>query len=158
LIHFYKRKMAFTLNTSILRTPTGLLKILEMILVFIVLMLARFSGPTGSFKYFGGTDATFLGLGTVVGYAIIVPAVLFTYLMGSNLSILELFINFVGGVLFIAIGSVAIQTYTGYRAQSDHAGVAMGVLSIMTGIVFLIDFLFAIKNTKFTVVQTRVVA
>jgi hypothetical protein len=39
------------------------------------------------------------------------------------------------------------------------SGIAMGVLAIITGIVFLVDFLFAIKNTRFgfTSVQTRVV-
>jgi hypothetical protein len=44
-------------------------------------------------------------------YAIIVPAVLVTYLLGSNLSILELFINLVGGILFIAVGAITIQNY-----------------------------------------------
>jgi hypothetical protein len=40
-----------------------------------------------------------------------VPAVLVTYLLGSNLSILELFINLVGGILFIAVGAITIQNY-----------------------------------------------
>jgi hypothetical protein len=44
-------------------------------------------------------------------YAVIVPAVLVTYLLGSNLSILELFINLVGGILFIAVGAITIQNY-----------------------------------------------
>jgi hypothetical protein len=35
---------------------------------------------------------------------------------------------------------------------------ALGSLCIVTGIVFLIDFLFAIKNTRFTYVQARVIA
>ncbi len=37
-------------------------------------------------------------------------------------------------------------------------GMALGSLCIITGIVFLIDFLFAIKNTRFTYVQARVIA
>jgi len=148
--------MGFTINTSILKTPTGLLKILEIVLVFIVLMIARFGGPKGSPISFGGYDDNFLGQGTVVGYAIIVPAVLLTYLMGSNLSILELFINLVGGVLFIAVGAITVQNYK--NQYNGNTGMAMGVLCIVTGIVFLVDFLFAIKNTKFTVVQTRIVA
>jgi hypothetical protein len=45
------------------------------------------------------------------------------------------------------------------RAGQRGSGIAMGVLAIITGIVFLVDFLFAIKNTRFgfTSVQTRVV-
>jgi len=149
--------MGFTLNTSILRTPTGILKILEIIFVFVVLMLARFGGDRGTIKHFGSVDDDFLGIGTCVGYAIIVPAVLITYLMGSNLSILELFINLVGGILFIAVGAITIQRYNSYRYK-DSTGMALGSLAIVTGIIFLIDFAFAIKNTRFTVVQTRIVA
>jgi hypothetical protein len=37
---------------------------------------------------FGSENNEFLGKGVVVGYAIIVPAVLFTYLLGANLTIL----------------------------------------------------------------------
>jgi len=147
--------MAFTVNTQILKTPTGLLKILEIVLVFICLLLARFGGDS-NLKHFGGIDNDFLGIGTVVGYAIIVPAVLISYLIGSNLSILELFINLVGGILFIAVGAVTIQYYTAFR-RKDSTGIALGVIAIITGIVFLIDFIFAFKNTRITVVQTRTV-
>eukprot|EP00092_Neocalanus_flemingeri_P027514 GFUD01029848.1.p1 GENE.GFUD01029848.1~~GFUD01029848.1.p1 ORF type:complete len:162 (+),score=31.10 GFUD01029848.1:37-486(+) len=147
--------MGFTLNTSILRTPTGILKILEIVLVLIVLMICRF-GNDGHRKTWGSDDDDFLGQGTTVGYAIIVPAVLLTYLLGANLSILELFINFVGGVLFIAVGALAISYYQHYRYDGRATGIAMGVLAIITGIVFLIDFIFAIKNTRFSVVQTRI--
>ena len=88
--------MAFTLNTSVLRTPTGILKIVEIVLVLIVLMVARFSKH--KHHMFGpyNEDNSFLGQGISVGYAIIVPSVLVTYLLGANLSILELFINFIG--------------------------------------------------------------
>eukprot|EP00088_Acartia_fossae_P039424 TRINITY_DN41042_c0_g1_i1.p1 TRINITY_DN41042_c0_g1~~TRINITY_DN41042_c0_g1_i1.p1 ORF type:complete len:158 (-),score=33.62 TRINITY_DN41042_c0_g1_i1:175-621(-) len=147
--------MAFTVNTSILKTSTGILKILEIILVLICLMLARFGHDSRGVP-FGWQDNDFLGKGTVVGYAIIVPAVLITYLIGSNLSILELFINLVGGILFIAVGAVTIQFYNNTRSK-DSTGMALGVLAIITGIVFLIDFIFAIKNTRFTFVQTRTV-
>jgi len=147
--------MTFTLNTSVLRTPTGILKIVEIVFVMIVLMLARF-GNDGHPKQFGSADDTFLGQGTCVGYAIIVPCVLITYLLGANLSILELFINLIGGILFIAVGAVTISFWQ--NRYGNSTGMAMGVLSIITGIVFLIDFVFAIKNTRFTVVQTRIVA
>ena len=47
-----------------------------------------------------------------------------------------------------------------HRFISDEGratGIAMGVLAIITGIVFLIDFFFAVKNTRFSVVHSRVV-
>jgi hypothetical protein len=48
---------------------------------------------------------------------------------------------------------------TVHCAGQRGSGIAMGVLAIITGVVFLVDFLFAIKNTRFgfTSVQTRVV-
>ena len=134
-------------------------------------MVSRF-GNDGHSKTWGSDDQDFLGQGTTVGYAIIVPAVLITYLLGANLSILELFINFIGGILFIAVGALAISYYQHYRCKlqvglkalsyfifSDDGratGIAMGALSIITGIVFLIDLFFAVKNTRFSVVHTRV--
>ena len=35
--------------------------------------------------------------------------------------------------------------------------VVISVMSIATGVIFLIDFAFAIKNTRITIVQTRTV-
>lgn len=58
------------------------------ILVLICLLLARFGSKSGNILFFGGVDHTFLGIGTVVGYAIIVPAILVTYLLGANLTFL----------------------------------------------------------------------
>ncbi|XP_023322659.1 uncharacterized protein LOC111697022 [Eurytemora carolleeae] len=100
---------------------------------------------------FGTVDDNFLGTGVVVGFAIIVPACLLSYILGANISLLEIFINLVGGVLYVAVGAVTIQTYT-YSGYSDHdsTGIALGALAIVTGCIFLVDFLFVVKDTKFT--------
>ena len=51
-------------------------------------MLARF-GNDGSPLGLGSNNLQFITIGTVVGYAIIVPAILCTYLIGAiNLTIL----------------------------------------------------------------------
>jgi len=55
--------------------------------VLVCLILARV-GRDGHPLSFGAENNEFLGKGIVVGYAIIVPAVLFTYLLGANLTIL----------------------------------------------------------------------
>jgi hypothetical protein len=49
--------------------------------------LARI-GKDGDPLFFGSGNNEFLGKGIVVGYAIIVPAILLTYLLGANLTIL----------------------------------------------------------------------
>ncbi len=61
----------------------------------------------------------------------------------------ELFINLVGAVLFIATAVISIN-----ERRGQTMGLVIGVIAIAAGVVFLVDFLFAIKNTKFTVVQT----
>ena len=133
--------MAFTVNLDILRPRTGFFKIVEIALVYTCLLLARFGGDSNLIG-FGGIDQDYFGIGTFVGYAIIVPAVLLTYMI-TNLSIIEL----VGSVLFIAVGAITIENYTTFRANDD-TGIALGVIAIITGIVFLIDFVFAIKKKE----------
>ena len=97
------------MNTVILRTPTGLLKILEIVrhisgnnvevvhlrfiltpqvLVLICLLMCRFGGRDSYPLSIGDNNDNFLAYGTLVGFAIIVPAILFTYLLGANLTIL----------------------------------------------------------------------
>ena len=51
-------------------------------------MITRFGGDYG-FLLFPDHDLTFLGIGIVVGYAIIVPSIICTYLIGAfNLTFL----------------------------------------------------------------------
>ena len=55
--------------------------------VLVCLVLACVGGD-GHPLSFGSESNEFLGKGIVVGYSIIVPAVLFTYILGANLTIL----------------------------------------------------------------------
>jgi len=50
-----------TMNTVVLRTPAGILKIFEFVIVIICLMLARFGGPQGNILNFGDDHHKFLG-------------------------------------------------------------------------------------------------
>ena len=138
--------MAIALNTGWFRTVPGILKILECILVLIVLLMARFGGDWNSYLSFGGPSATFLGIGASVGYAIIVPAIVLTYLLGASPSILEFIINLLGGILFISMGSTLV------RYEGTHA--VVGGLAITLGIVFLIDFIYLCITSRFTIIQT----
>ena len=59
-------------------------------MVLVCLLLCRIGNEGYPFKI-GGEGDHFLAVGTFVGYAIIVPAILVTYLLGSNLTILVSF-------------------------------------------------------------------
>ena len=114
------------LNTSFLLTVSGILKISEsvscvtnqlccyyplllQVCVLILLLIIRFGGRNYSPLVLGSTSDSFLCQGTVVGFTIIIPAILVTHLLGGNVSILELVINLVGGVLFLVVGGLAIS-------------------------------------------------
>lgn len=142
------------LNFLYLKTPSGFLKILELIFVMICLLLARY-GTENGYRIFGNgsDDMTFLGIGLLVGYAIIVPAIIMTYLIGANMTFLELFINLAGGVLFIITGSLTIEESRRYDNKKE-VQMAIGCLCIVAGILFLIDFFFSVKSVRVSVVRT----
>ena len=137
--------MAISCNTSFFKTILGILKIIECILIFVVLMIARFAGNNGSMVSWGNTNATFLGVGTCVGYAIIVPSIIICYLLGTNPSLLEFIINLLGGILFISTGA----TIVGLGGISS----VLGSFAIILGIVFVGDFCYLCTTRKFTTKQ-----
>ena len=75
--------------------------------------------------------------GVIVGYAIIVPCILLNYIIGGGVSQLEFFINFVGGVLFFVVGCLGLA----------NDSIITGVLNLAIGIIFLVDFGLAYKNS-----------
>ena len=119
----------------------GIIKILECVLVFMVLFTTRL-GDWSDYDAWGGIDCVFLSIGTCVGYAIIEPAIILAYLVGSKPSMLELITNLIGGILFITMG-VTILTYT------DHYRI-LGGLQLSTGIVYSVDFCYIFFTTSTT--------
>ena len=140
-----KSKMAITLNTGFLKTIPGIFKIVEFILVLVVLLIARL-GIDNKHVNWGGLDNTFLGIGICVGFAIIIPAILLTYLLGSIPSTLEYIINLVGGILFITMGALIVNNYSPTKV--------VGALAITLGIIFLLDLIYLCVTTRFTVFHT----
>ena len=134
--------MAYALNTGFLRTINGVFKLVEMFIVLIVLLITRFGGGGGDpIGWCITYNALYLGIGSTVGFAIIVPAIILTYLLGANPSILEFVINIMGGILFISLGSTV-------SLCEDSIQKTVGGLSIVLGIVFLADLVYLSFNTK----------
>ena len=59
--------------------------------------------------FLGTVDTTFLGYGVVVGYSMVVPALLITYCVGGDPGHGDLVITGLGGVLLSALGGVLIM-------------------------------------------------
>ena len=112
-------QMAFKVSLAMLRTPKGLFKILEFVLVLTCILIARFGGgdfpirgkcDTGNdlgkavtndtgkaitIGYLGSSyDEIFLNCGTLLGFEIILIAILLTYLLGAEPAFLVRHSNF----------------------------------------------------------------
>ena len=118
----------------------------------------------------GARDAQLLVFGTIVGYSIIVSSIIFNYLTGASVSFLELIINTLAIILFIAVGGVSLE-YRGnltlphcavystnycvrlYKnvspAGHQSDSVAIGILSLLTALVFIVDLFWLVKHTNF---------
>ena len=140
--------MAITLNTGFLKTIPGLFKIVEFVLVITVLLIARL-GIDRQIVAWGGLDVQYLGIGCCVGFAIIIPAILLTYLLGSIPATLEYIINFVGGILFIAVGACIVDGRNERKVDK-----VVGALAIVLGIIFLLDLIYLCVTSRFTVFHT----
>ena len=79
------------------------------VLILALLLVIRFGGKDGNPMFLGSVDATFFGYGIVVGFSVVVPAILLTYCVGGDPSHVELALNCLGGVLFCALGGVAVM-------------------------------------------------
>eukprot|EP00092_Neocalanus_flemingeri_P064310 GFUD01078022.1.p1 GENE.GFUD01078022.1~~GFUD01078022.1.p1 ORF type:complete len:168 (+),score=41.92 GFUD01078022.1:45-548(+) len=158
------------MNTIRFRTIAAVLKIIELVIILALLMVIRFGGKDGNPMFLGSVDATFFGYGTVVGFSCVVPAVLVTYCVGGDPSHVELLLNCLGGVMFCALGSVAVLfdqgslgdkknmeklltsvlENLGASTSFNEGGtlLAVGILSILAGFVFLADLGFIANHPK----------
>jgi len=132
----------------------GILRLLELFLVLIVLILARV-GNGGDQLYFGSIDANFIGIGASVGLTFILLAFIVCHLVGHLPStLLEVLVNLVGAILMITAGSIAISYHSpryDRNYQDSQEGLALGVIAIIAGIVFAIDFLLSLRHLKISI-------
>ena len=124
------------LNVRFFRSVPGVLKLSECVLVFILLMVARF-GNDGNQVAWGNEDKQFLGIGSSVGYTIIVSTLIVSYVLGATTTIFEFIINLVGSLLFISLGAAMVAN----KGKSDLQAV-VGGLAIVLGILLLVDFVY----------------
>jgi len=132
----------------------GILRILELVLVLIVLILARV-GYQGNILHFGGVDADFIGIGASVGLTFILLAFIVCHLVGHlPPTLLEVLVNLVGAILLLTAGSLAISYHSpryDRNYQDSQEGLALGVIAIIAGIVFAIDFLLSLRHMKISI-------
>ena len=62
----------------------------------------------------------------------------------------------VGAVLMITAGALAVNYHSGRYNQRNYykdspAGLALGVIAIIAGIVFVVDFILAVRKLKVSI-------
>jgi hypothetical protein len=102
--------MVNILNNGFLRTIPILLKIFEFVLVLVVLLISCLGIDGTKVTWGHRSDIKFIGIGSGVGYAILIPAIILTYLLEATSLVLEFIINLIGGLLFIAMGALVVET------------------------------------------------
>jgi len=131
-------------NFTVVKSPLGALKILLVALLVTIVILAKF-GNGGHRLSFGLED--FLGVGASVGFAIVLPLILFTYVLEGNILILEALLSSLGSGLFIAIGVITLDSYD-HPKYGSPAGKALAGLCISTGIIFVINLILVFRAMK----------
>lgn len=122
-------------NLVVLRTPLGLMKILLSAVLVTIVLLAAF-GNDGLRLHFGVED--FLGVGTSLGLALIVPLILLAYILGGSLFVMEALLSIVAAALLIGVGIITLDSYD-HPDLGSPAGKALAGLSITAGGLFIIN-------------------
>ena len=108
-------------------------------------MILRFAG-SGHTDFGFNIDEMFFSIGTTVGYCIIVTLTIIAHAIGDKMSLLEVASNAMAVLLFFGVGIIGVATGTGHL-------IAVGIISLLTSVVFLVDLLVIVRNMKVSSVQ-----
>jgi len=163
---------------------SGWIKIVESFAVFTLIMLHRIgAGVVNQMIFFGASDmmlhnedaaypteadAEILGSGTLTCLMIVTPLILLAYAVEGRKRIqatsLDPLFSFVGAALLIASGGMTCFAWNnannnvsdGQRDRRDFeiAG-TLGIMSILTGILYLIDFFFVMYQNALHAPEPR---
>merc|ERR1712215_284447 len=134
--------MEITLNFSFVKSLNGLIKLAQLVLVLVLVFVLRFG--ISHIAVLGSHSDTLFGIGTIVGYAIIIPSSIVTNILGGVSSIMELVFSVTGCVLFIAVAGMCFANNSLY-SNLDFSVIIVGILSLVTGVLFLIDLVFILR-------------
>lgn len=112
----------------------SIIKCLELLLVLILVVLHYKSDERWELH------VRFLTEGTIGGYLIILIGLFAAGLMSTSVNRrVDLFYSVLGCALFLIVGALTIHAFSGFSGPSHSFGIAKGVLSIVEGVLFLLD-------------------
>lgn len=136
------------LNIGYLKSPQGILKLVE--IVFVIIAVSIFRG--GNVGLLETIDAGYFICGVLTTALIITPLLLVCYIMGATdiqRSILEMAVNFLLFLFLLTAGSVTINTYINYMSGTlKSKAMATGSFCILASFAYLGDFLLSVMNFR----------
>lgn len=136
------------LNIGYLKSPQGILKLVE--IVFVIIAVSIFRG--GNVNYYETIDAGYFICGVLITALIITPLLLVCYIMGATdiqRSILEMAVNFLLFLFLLTAGSVTINKYINYMSGTlKSKAMATGSFCILASFAYLGDFLLSVMNFR----------
>ncbi|KAK1136777.1 hypothetical protein K0M31_001313 [Melipona bicolor] len=120
-----------------------ILKLLELIVVCILIGLHYHSFSDSSI------NSAMITMGAYGGYLIILVGIFFGIIMGTGIERrIDMFYSAVGCILFIIAGALILDHFVNsvYRGSFRDTGLAKGCISIVGGILFLIDAILVFRG------------
>ncbi|KAG5684254.1 hypothetical protein PVAND_013490 [Polypedilum vanderplanki] len=131
-------------ENSVTRTPLSVVKFLELCLSICCTYFHFYS--------FSDDDLVteFIATGTFCGFCIILTAVMAGYLMKAQINKrIMLFYSLLGSALFLTSGVFIIQSWErAFRTRTRDLAMTKGVVSIINGVIFLMDTIFTFRQKK----------
>ncbi|XP_069998674.1 protein snakeskin-like [Penaeus vannamei] len=126
------------MGVDYIKTPSGILKVVQILMVIIAFSVFR--GTPGYFGGLGLDDANVFGGGVLVTALIITPILLAVKLLHENQpkNFLEVIVNFLLGLLLLAAGSEAINTWSGVDTfpKNRDASLATGCFCLFASFAY----------------------
>ncbi|XP_043522928.1 uncharacterized protein LOC122535448 [Frieseomelitta varia] len=120
-----------------------ILKLLELIVVCILIGLHYHSFSDSSI------NSAMITMGAYGGYLIILVGTFFGIIMGTGVERrIDMFYSVVGCILFIIAGALILDHFANsvYRGSLRDTGLAKGCISIVGGILFLVDAILVFRG------------
>jgi len=126
------------------RKPNGFLKLITLVLIIICIGLARGGGSIRGDEV--NPDYSWLVITTTCGFCIITLLLIIGRAMGGMPIQVELVALLLGTIMFVASGSVVIDTHRTLTGNST--ALPLGSMCIITGLVMFIDMALTGKDMK----------
>lgn len=143
--------MAFPdLDTQVLLTPSGFLKVCETAMTILALSISQGIPGLG----FGSESLDFFGGGTLVLSLVVSPLLLLTLLSGGQQiqkALFEMEVNFILAILMVVLGGLTIHTFSVQPGRSSpvaDSGKAVGSMCLVNSVFYGLDTFFAYQNYR----------